>query len=79
MGSTTNTPLTDIPDDLERPEVIAALLKITAKTLMGQRNKGIGPPYVVINRTVRYSRRAVAEWLEAQSAPWLARQRTPQD
>jgi hypothetical protein len=77
MGSTLNTPLIDIPDDLVRPEVIAELLQISPRTLENQRSRGGGPPYVVVNRrTIRYSRRAVAEWLEVLNAP---RPRTHRD
>lgn len=80
MGDTFDTPLLDIPDDLERPEVIAAELKLSPKTLANQRSRGGGPPWVLVNpRTVRYSRRQVAEYIAALSAPRVVKPREHQD
>jgi predicted DNA-binding transcriptional regulator AlpA len=66
MGRTLDRPPPDIPNDLERPEVIAAELKIARKTLDNMRTRGEGPPYVRILRAVRYSRSEVAEWIANQ-------------
>jgi predicted DNA-binding transcriptional regulator AlpA len=56
--------------DLLLPSETAQLLRLSEGSLANMRSGGYGPPYVKIgNRAVRYSRRALAEWLVAQSGP----------
>lgn len=46
---------------------LAAEMKIRPKTLANQRSRRVGPPYVKFGGTVRYSRKAIREWLAAQT------------
>ena len=48
-------------DELEA----AAALDLTPKTLIGYRQKGIGPPYTLVARKILYSKEAIAAWLAA--------------
>lgn len=52
--------------DLMKPHELAAEWQLAPKTLDNWRSRRVGPPFVKINGTVRYSRRAVTEWLAAQ-------------
>jgi len=53
--------------DLIKPNVLATEWEVTEKTLANWRSRRVGPPFVKISGgTVRYSRKAVAEWLVAQ-------------
>jgi len=47
---------------------LAALLKVSPKTLANQRTRRVGPPYLKLSGgIVRYSRAAVAAWMEANT------------
>lgn len=55
--------------DLIKPRALAAEWQLTEKTLANWRSQGTGPPFLKISGgVVRYSRAAVAAWLEAQQA-----------
>ena len=43
----------------------AAGLDLTPPTLAGYRKNGIGPRYTELARKIMYSKKALAEWLEA--------------
>jgi DNA-binding transcriptional MerR regulator len=46
----------------------AELINVSSRTLEGWRRKGLGPPYLVYSaRCIRYSERAVDDWLALQS------------
>ena len=49
--------------DLMKPEQLAAEWQVSTKTLANKRASGGGPPYVRVLGGIRYSRRAVSEWL----------------
>ncbi|MGH3480565.1 MAG: helix-turn-helix transcriptional regulator [Nocardioidaceae bacterium] len=58
---------TDAAPDLMKPQQLAAELLVSEATLSRMRRPGAtGPPFLRLGRAVRYSRRAVTEWLEAQ-------------
>jgi len=50
------------------PEQLAAEWQVSTKTLANKRASGGGPPYVRVLGGIRYSRRAVSEWLAEQQA-----------
>lgn len=51
--------------DLMRDHEAAHMLDMSPKTLANQRSRGEGPPFVRLSRgAVRYSRKAVARWVE---------------
>lgn len=52
--------------DLMKPEQLAKEWQVSPKTLANQRTRREGPPYVRVLGVIRYSRRAVNEWLAAQ-------------
>jgi len=54
--------------DLIKQEVLAAEWDLSPKTLEKWRSSGIGPPFVRLNRTIRYSRTACARWLAEHEA-----------
>jgi Helix-turn-helix domain len=56
------------PTDLMKPEQLAAEWQVSPKTLANLRSRREGPPYVRVLGVIRYSRRAVNEWLAAQQA-----------
>lgn len=55
------------PLDLLTPDQLAGELQVTPKTLENWRARRIGPPFVRLNRQVRYSRAAVHAWLQQQA------------
>jgi hypothetical protein len=58
----------DTGNDLMKESGAARLLDVHVWTLQKWRQRGEGPPYVKIGRLVRYSRRALAMWLESHAA-----------
>lgn len=58
--------MSDAQPDLMKESELSAELRLAPKTLANQRNRGKGPPYLRIGREIRYSRKAVGEWLAAQ-------------
>lgn len=55
--------------DLMKVEQLAAEWQVSPKTLANLRSRHQGPPFVRVLGGIRYSRRAVTEWLERQQAP----------
>lgn len=53
--------------DLMKPETLAELWLVSPKTLANLRSMGEGPPFVRVLGSIRYSRRACAEWLAEQN------------
>lgn len=53
--------------DLVTEDTAAELLLVKVWALQKWRQRGEGPPYIKVGRLVRYSRRALARWLEAQT------------
>jgi predicted DNA-binding transcriptional regulator AlpA len=52
------------------PEVYAAeLLGLSSRTLQAWRTKGIGPAFVRAGRAVRYRRRDLIAWMDANTVP----------
>ncbi|HEY1971331.1 MAG TPA: hypothetical protein VGH89_25475 [Pseudonocardia sp.] len=64
---TTSDPGAQLGSDLMKPETLAAEWLVSTKTLANLRSRGEGPPYVRVLGSIRYSRRACAEWLAAQN------------
>lgn len=56
----------DTQPDLIKEAELGREWQLSPGTLANQRSRGEGPPFVRIGRTIRYSRKAVAEWLAAQ-------------
>lgn len=56
-----------MPEDEEEvwltPAQVQDLLQVAEATLRRWRREGIGPPFVRIDRVIRYNRRAVLDWL----------------
>jgi predicted DNA-binding transcriptional regulator AlpA len=55
-----------VDDDLMTPQELATRWKIKPKTLDNWRSARVGPPHMKIGGSVRYSEKAVAEWLLEQ-------------
>jgi len=53
----------DTTDALLVPKEAAAFLKLSISWLAKSRKRGDGPPYIKFNRSVRYRRSALLEWL----------------
>ena len=55
-------------DLLLTAEEVAEIMQLQPSTIYTMRNRKTGPPYVRLgHRTVRYSERALTEWLEART------------
>jgi predicted DNA-binding transcriptional regulator AlpA len=59
-------PLPTDHDALLLPAEAAHLLALSPRTLEGLRLSGGGPPFVRLNRAVRYRRADVLAWIERQ-------------
>jgi predicted DNA-binding transcriptional regulator AlpA len=46
------------------PKQVAQLTGFSVKTLERYRHRGLGPPYVKVNRSIRYLVSDVREWME---------------
>lgn len=55
--------LPDLISDVQ----LAPLIQVGPKTLANWRSRKEGPPYLKFGNLVRYSRRAVAEWVRDQA------------
>lgn len=55
------------PRDYLSPEDFAKLTGVPAGTQAQWRYRGVGPVFIKAGRRVLYSRRAVEEWLEANT------------
>jgi excisionase family DNA binding protein len=56
-----------VDDELLTEAELADLLKVSARTIRDWRVKGSGPPALRLGRGIRYRRRDVDAWLEAQA------------
>jgi hypothetical protein len=57
-------PLPTDPNALLYPAEAACLMALSARTLEGLRLRGTGPPFVRLNRAVRYRREDVIAWID---------------
>jgi len=55
------------PDGLLNEAQTSLLLCLSVRTLQGWRLRGGGPVYVKTGRSVRYRRRDLIDWIEAQT------------
>lgn len=55
------------PNEYLPPHELAALTGVPTGTLAQWRYRGVGPTFIKAGRRVLYSRRAVEEWLEANT------------
>lgn len=53
--------------DLMKPEQLADEWQMSVKTLANLRSNRQGPPYLRVSGSIRYSRRAVDEWVAQQN------------
>jgi hypothetical protein len=56
-----------VSDDEEvwlTPAQVQDLLQVSEASLRRWRREGIGPPFVRIDRVIRYNRRVVLDWLK---------------
>jgi hypothetical protein len=60
-------PASGLGSDLMKPETLAAEWLVSVKTLANLRSRREGPPFVRVLGSIRYSRRACAEWLAEQN------------
>jgi len=60
------------PDAAYNENAAATFLSVTVRTLQEWRRLGIGPAYVKVARTVRYQRRALTAFMEAQTVQSIA-------
>jgi excisionase family DNA binding protein len=54
-------------DEFLEPEEVSAALKIPIPTLYMWRHRRSGPPAIRVGRHLRYSRRALEQWLEERA------------
>ncbi|HZP68734.1 MAG TPA: helix-turn-helix domain-containing protein [Pseudolabrys sp.] len=54
-------------DSLLNEGEAAGSLAVSVRTLQAWRTKGIGPPFVRLGRAIRYSRRALIDWVHANT------------
>jgi hypothetical protein len=55
------------PDVLLREQDAADLLSLSVRTLQSWRIRIVGPPFVQVGRAVRYRRRDVIAWIDANT------------
>jgi excisionase family DNA binding protein len=63
-------PLNDAPIDSEvllREQDAADLLNLSVRTLQSWRIRMAGPPFVQVGRAIRYRRRDLIAWIEANT------------
>ena len=60
-------PANDDPETLLREEIVADLLNVSIRTLQSWRLRRAGPPFVQVERAVRYRRRDLIDWIEANT------------
>ncbi len=54
-------------DALLREEEAADLLSLSVRTLQSWRIRRVGPPFVQVGRAVRYRRRDLISWIDANT------------
>jgi|tagenome__1003787_1003787.scaffolds.fasta_scaffold20959347_4 hypothetical protein len=69
-------PTTD-PDALLTEVQAAEFLSLSTRTLQAWRERRSGPPFVRAGRAVRYRRRALYIWIDANTVSWA--RATPND
>jgi predicted DNA-binding transcriptional regulator AlpA len=52
------------PDELLTEREVAALLKLSVRTLQSWRTRKVGPPVVRVGRSIRYRRGSLMDWLK---------------
>ena len=67
-------PINGDPDALVREEVAAELLNVSVRTLQSWRLRRTGPPFVQVGRAVRYRRRDLINWIEANTVGSFAKE-----
>ena len=60
------TTTVEIPDVLLKPKHAAAFLKLSLSWLAKARQRGDGPPYIKLGKSVRYSKSALFVWLKSR-------------
>jgi predicted nucleic acid-binding protein len=61
--------MADEDEEYLTPAQLGELLQVSEKTLRRWRSERIGPPFVQIDRIVRYRKRAALDWLREQEKP----------
>jgi excisionase family DNA binding protein len=60
----------DDPDDVALTEdEVAEILSVSVRTLQFWRTHRDGPPFMRFGRLVRYSKRALIEWMKSKTDP----------
>ena len=71
-------PLNYLPIDLDillREQEAADLLSLSVRTLQSWRIRMAGPPFVQVGRAVRYRRRDLIAWIDANTCGGAAERR----
>ena len=55
------------PDTLLREQDAADLLNLSIRTLQSWRIRMVGPPFIQVGRAVRYRRRDLIAWIDANT------------
>jgi hypothetical protein len=55
------------PDTLLREQDAADLLNLSVRTLQSWRIRMVGPPFIQVGRAVRYRRRDLIAWIDANT------------
>lgn len=55
------------PDTLLREQDAAELLNLSVRTLQSWRIRMVGPPFIQVGRAVRYRRRDLIAWIDANT------------
>ncbi|HEV2153009.1 helix-turn-helix domain-containing protein [Bradyrhizobium sp.] len=55
------------PDALLTEDIAAEILSISIRTLQSWRPRQAGPPFVQVGRAVRYRRRDLIAWIDANT------------
>jgi hypothetical protein len=63
--ATSQKPQTSIPV-LLTPLEAAKLLKLSLSWLAKARMRGLGPPYMKVGRSIRYSESGLLQWMKSQ-------------
>ena len=69
------SPSSSDPDVLLTETVAADILNLSIRTLQSWRLRRTGPPFVQVGRAVRYRRRDLIAWIEANTCGGIAERR----
>jgi predicted DNA-binding transcriptional regulator AlpA len=61
------------PDALLKEQEVADLLGLSVRTLQSWRIRLAGPPFVQVGRAIRYRRRDLVAWIDANTVGGLRR------